>query len=343
MPTFCRLMLNFINRINTVSMFFLMCSERSGSNFITKLLNGHNNICGPSTKHIINPVARNLFRYGDITQQSNWNALLIDIHRLINVDFSIWNKRFTLHDLEKLAPLGDITSLIKNIFMEEAKANGKQHVFIKENHLYEFLPFLLLNFPEAKYVYQVRDPRDMALSWKKNANHPGGIVKAARQWQKDQQNSLKNYNELVKRRQAYLIKYEDLISDAEKYTCEIINFLGLPHDSNIINFHQDELTKKNATMQKAWNNLSHGVIKDNKRKYLNELDEQEIKIIEKICYFEMQYLGYACEYSKEQLDLLTEDAIEDFNKNELTNILYETSTGVKANMEAKKVMYERIL
>jgi len=165
-----------------MSLFFLMCSERSGSNFITKLLNGHNNICGPSPKHIINPVARNLFRYGDINEKENWNELLVDIHRLINIDFAIWEKEFSLEDLKALAPIGDVASLIRNIFLEEARANGKQHVFIKENHVYEFLPFLLLNFPESKYVYMVRDPRDMALSWKKNPDHLGGIVKAARQW-----------------------------------------------------------------------------------------------------------------------------------------------------------------
>ena len=91
-----------------MSMFFLMCSERSGSNFIQKLLNGHNNICGPSTKHIINPVARNLFRYGDLTQKQNWDELLIDIHRLISISFSIWKKEFSLDDLHTLAPIGDI-------------------------------------------------------------------------------------------------------------------------------------------------------------------------------------------------------------------------------------------
>lgn len=124
-------------------------------------------MCNSSTKHIINPVARNLFRYGDLTQKQNWDELLIDIHRLISISFSIWKKEFSLDDLKSLAPIGNVESLIRNIFMEEAKANGKQHVFIKENQVYEFLPFLLLNFPESKYVYQTRDPRDMALSWKK--------------------------------------------------------------------------------------------------------------------------------------------------------------------------------
>jgi len=326
-----------------MSMFFLMCSERSGSNFIQKLLNGHNNICGPSTKHIINPVARNLFRYGDLTQKQNWDALLIDIHRLISISFSIWKKEFSLDDLQALAPIGDIESLIRNIFMEEARANGKQHVFIKENQVYEFLPFLLLNFPESKYVYQTRDPRDMALSWKKNPDHPGGVVKAAKQWQKDQQNTLKNYTELAKKGKAYFIRYEELISDSDRYTAEIVQFFGLPYDSEIENFHKDELTQKNASMQKAWNNLSQGVIKDNKKKYLKELTEQEIKVIEKICYVEMQYLGYECEFSKDELDMVTVNMIEDLNQKEFETIPYERSKGVKLNMEAKKVFYQKVM
>ena len=70
-----------------MSILFLICSERSGSNFITKLLNGHPNICGPATKHIINPVARNLFRYGDLSVESNWHELLQDIYELISVSF----------------------------------------------------------------------------------------------------------------------------------------------------------------------------------------------------------------------------------------------------------------
>jgi hypothetical protein len=47
-----------------------MCSERSGSNFITKVMNGHEDICGPSTKHIINPVARNFYRYGNLMDEN---------------------------------------------------------------------------------------------------------------------------------------------------------------------------------------------------------------------------------------------------------------------------------
>jgi len=187
-----------------MSFTFLMCSERSGSNLITKLLNAHSEICGPSTKHLINPVARNLFRYGDLSNQRNWYALIDDIHVLLSAGFSIWKKEFKKSELKGLAPCGDIVSLLKNIFIEEASEDGKDNIFIKENHLYEFLPFLLINFPEAKFIYQTRDPRDMALSWKKNKSHPGGIIVGAKQGHQFQPSMLKFNNDETTRLNAQI-------------------------------------------------------------------------------------------------------------------------------------------
>lgn len=324
-----------------MSMFFLMCSERSGSNFISKFMNGHSNICGPSTKHIINPLARNIFRYGELNIEDNWDVLLTDIHRLMSINFSIWKKEFSLTELKELAIPGDIKSLIQNIFMEEARANGKQHVFIKENHVYEFLPFLLTYFPESKFVYQTRDPRDMALSWKKNADHPGGVVKAARQWKQDQQQSLKNYQLLSGLGKAHFVTYENLTANAEGEIRKILNFLGVPFDISIFDFHKDEITKKNAGMQKAWNNLSQGVIKNNSKKYLNELTDDEIKAIEKICFYEMKHLGYETEFTAGELDKVLDTQIESLHQKELVELEYKRSAGVKGNMEAKAMFYQR--
>ena len=324
-----------------MSLFFLMCSERSGSNFISKLLNGHSNICGPSTKHIVNPVARNLFRYGDLSVEENWHALLTDIHRLISVDFSVWKKQFDFNEINELAVVGDITSLIQNIFLEEAKANGKQHVFIKENQVYEFLPFLMTFFPESKFVYQTRDPRDMALSWKKNSSHPGGIVKAAKQWKADQQQSLKNYHLLKSKDLAHFVKYEDLTANSEAEIKKILNFLGVKFEPSIFEFHQDEITQKNAGMQAAWNNLSQGVIKNNSKKYLNELSKAEVKAIESICFYEMNFLGYETEYSEEELMAVSNEYIDELLRSELIEKKYDRAEGVKANMAAKAVFYRR--
>lgn len=323
-----------------MSISFLISSERSGSNFITKLLDGHSNICGPSTKHVFNPVLRNLYRYQPLQDEKRWEELIKDIYELLRINFSVWSTSFTINSLLALAPRGDINSLLKNIFYTEAKNHGKQHIFIKENHVYEFLPYLLINYPESKYVCLVRDPRDMALSWKKNPSHPGGVVKAAKQWKVDQQNMLKTHDTLQS--MSILTTYEKLITDTESELKKIIGFLGLSYEPEMLDFHKDELTQKNAKQQKAWKNLSKSVISNNKNKYREELSEQEIKYIEKICYYEMMYLGYSPEFDLSDLNKISTDGISTYEDREMKNIEVERPQGVLKNMNAKKTFYEKL-
>ncbi len=322
-------------------MYFLICSERSGSNFITKLMNGHPRICGPAPKHLINPVARNLFRYKNINNPENWEFLLKDITNLLNSKFSVWKKDFTYEDLKGISDVGDISTLIKNIFYSEARANGKQHVFIKENHIYEFVLFLENYYPEAKYIYLVRDPRDMALSWKKNPIHPGGVVNAAKQWKFDQQKNLFIHNILKYKNKSYLITYEELIKDTENVLIHLMDFMGLPYDRKMLTFYEDELTKMNSQKQVAWENLSKPVISNNRGKYLKELTLNEIKIIEKICYYEMLNIGYSPGHKLEELESVTDFKIEELQKSEIEKIELKRGDLVLENMEAKKVFYQK--
>lgn len=324
-----------------MSLFFLMCSERSGSNFITKLMNGHENICGPSTKHIINPVARNLFRYGDLSVEKNWLELLSDIDRLFNVAFSVWKTKLDMEIMRDLAPTGDVAALIRNIFLREAQAHGKQHVFVKENQVYEFFPLLQYYFPQTRYIYLTRDPRDMALSWKKNKDHPGGVVAAARQWRNDQVQNLKNYHILKLKERAYHLRYEDLIIDTEEECRKVCKTLGVPFDGNICNFYQDDWTRKNAKQVEAWCNLSRPVMSNNSKKYREELTRQEITAIESICLFEMRYFGYDPDVVFDEAKMLRNDEVEQIAAVEAASHPRKPADGVVANMEAKKRFYRR--
>lgn len=321
--------------------FFLMSSERSGSNLITKLLNGHYNVCGPSTKHLINPVARNLFRYGDLTEETNWTELLADIERLFNANFSTWATNLDVPTLRMLSAPGDVGALIQNIFLREAREKSKQHVFVKENHVYEFFPFLEANFPSARYVYLVRDPRDMALSWKSNKDHPGGVVKAARQWRHDQVQSLKNYELLNRSGRVYRISYEDLIKSPEEKCRSICQSLGIPFDYNMIHFFEDDLTQRNAQQIGAWSNLAKPVIGDNAKKYRAQLDEREIAAVESICHYEMVHLGYQLEIIHDEPAAIDDTELREMEMIEERTNMREPQPGVAENMEAKKRFYRR--
>lgn len=317
-----------------------MCSERSGSNFITKLLNGHSNICGPSTKHIVNPVARNLFRYNVLSDEKNWEELLGDIERLFNVGFSFWKSEFDRAHLKRTVAPGDVGALIRTIFLDEAHAHGKEHISIKENHVYEFFPFLLQEFPDARYIYLTRDPRDMALSWKKNLDHPGGVIQAAKQWRQDQVQSLKNHWLLARQDKAFQLRYEDLIMDPERYCQNMCAFLGLPYEADMLEFHKDKFTKQNAQSVAAWKNLAKPVMSDNSRKYREELSERETRAIETICFYEMKQLGYEPDWIKKEGDWLEDSALNEIAKGE-ESVGHNPADGVIANMRAKKKFYRR--
>lgn len=324
-----------------VQFSFLICSERSGSNLITRMLDAHSQICGPATKHLINPVARNAFRYEPLERPANWAALLEDIHALLNAEFSHWREGFSLEALRALAEPGDLGGLIKNIFAAEARAHGKTRVFIKENQVYEFIAFLLIHFPQANYVYQVRDPRDMALSWKKNPGHPGGVCRAARQWQADQQNSLKLYSELRRLGRATLVRYEELISQPERVLTPVLAMMGLDWEPGMLAFHESELTKANAGQQHAWANLDKALMTDNRQKYRGSLSADEIRAIECICGLEMRHLGYACEHDQAELDRFAAETLPAFEKADTQAKVHAQPASVKANVEAKTRFYRR--
>lgn len=322
---------------------FLMCSERSGSNLITKIMDAHHNVCGPSPKHLFSPVARNAFRYEPLSDKGHWAELLTDIERLIGVSFSQWRASFSQEELLDLAPPGQLADLLRNIFLEEARAHGKQHCFVKENQLYEFTPFLLTHFPEARFLYLVRDPRDMALSWSRNPTHPGGIAHGAQQWKRDQQQFMKNHAALRDRGLSRMIRYEELVAATEEVTRSLCAFYGLPFDSGMLGFYENELTRRNAQTLPAWENLGKPVMSDNFGKYRDALSAEEIALVETICLPEMLALGYEPDTPEDTLAQMSSDRIKEALARENEAAPAAPEPEVRANMEAKRVFYQKRL
>ena len=169
-----------------LSFVFLQCSERSGSNFITRLFDAHPEVCGPSPAHVLRLFCDHAHRYGDLAGASAWATLAEDVATTLDVKIGTWATQWTAEQLAALAPQGDVAGLFRALYGAEARANNKHRVFLKENHLYRHLPFVLSAFPGARFVFQVRDPRDMALSWKNARELRGDVARASAVWARDQ-------------------------------------------------------------------------------------------------------------------------------------------------------------
>ena len=322
---------------------FLFCTERSGSNLLTKLMNAHSEICGPSTKHLLNPTFRNLHRYEPLNEKKNWNEFLDDLLNLYNVDFSSWNSSLTKNELLRSIDSGSVAELFHYIFDKETKSVNKKNCFIKEIKLYEIVPHINFFIPSAKFVYMVRDPRDMALSWKKSLIHKGGIVEASKQWKIDQQQYLKFFHLEYKKETIKLLRYEDLLSNPKEELSKIFSFLKLNYEPVQESFYKDVKTQENSKKNAAWSNISKGLIQENKAKYKAELSADEIAIIEHICRDEMRFFKYNLENTEIDLQDINPSFIKDKAIEELNSIPYSPPESVINNMKAKKVFYQKII
>lgn len=270
---------------------FLMCSERSGSNFITKLMDAHPAVCGPSPSHLFRTFAPNLWRYGSLSKESNWDALCGDIVGCLDSQLGVWATSASVADLRKLTERS-LSAALTYIYRTESQAHGASHVFVKENHAARVLPFYLTAFPDSTFVFLVRDPRDMVLSLKRSVATPGGVLRGVDLWLADQRENLSVLGILEGVGRIRLVRYEDLITEPEAELRSICELIGVEFSATMLRFHEGDLTRANAARVDAWQNLSRPIMRTNSGGYENGLSELEIRFVESVCATEMARFGY---------------------------------------------------
>ena len=213
---------------------FLISSERSGSNLITRLLDGHSKIAGPSPTHLFRRLIEHYPRYGTLQHQENWDALITDTVALFETKLGHWNIQLRSEALTRHVDPRSLQALLHHIYEKEAIASGKEQVFVKENQVYLFYPFLDAFFDHPKFVCLVRDPRDMALSWKKFSSKRGCVIRAAETWKQDQSASLILYHMLQATGRIMCIRYEDLIKDTSNILVSVCEFMGVSFEEKML-------------------------------------------------------------------------------------------------------------
>lgn len=317
----------------------LLCSERSGSNLITRIMDSHPLYCGPAPSHLVRTFSNNRLNYGDLAEDANWRTLLQDVADFLAAQLGEWRTRVSFEYLLKEVYERSLAAIIRCVYGLEAAANGKHHIFLKENQSFGLVSFLTVAFPQSRFVYQVRDPRDMALSWKLSPNHPGGVRKAAAIWREDQAQTLKIYGHLMDTNKILLLRYEDLISNPQYILKALCHFLEIEFFPSMLSYHQDELTVKNSERIQNWGNLSKPIMQNNQKKYRGKLSETEIRYIEHYCQNEMAFLGYPLDYDQSIPLIELEQALP----SEAVQIAEEPSLDEKMIREKRLAIIQQIL
>lgn len=305
---------------------FLVCSERSGSNFLTSLMNGHPDVSAPPPSHLFRLFCQNIHRYGNTDHRHTWELLCEDFLIAFESTLGKWNTSPGL--LELVGQSRRLDALLRYVYEKEARNDAANLCFVKENKVYDLMTFLTEWFPLAKFVHLVRDPRDVAASLLNTRSMEGGVRRATSMWQHDQEKTTallldKEYSDKF-----CTVRYEDILLDPETELGRLCDHIQREFSLKMLDFHMDDRVVKNALRIEAWSNLKKGILSSNAGKYQNTLSPTDIAYVEQKCAKLMNYYGYDC-HTDPQLPPVSEGSLS--NK-----------SGVELSPEEKKIRNRRL-
>ncbi len=278
--------------MNPLPFTFLVCSERSGSNLITTLMGGHSEICAPPPSHLFRLFGTNSANYGDVNRDENWDILLQDVIEAMNNQLGTWETVPDIEYVREHAQRRTVAEPLRLLYERETKASDSTHVFVKENHTARFADFVQWHLGTVRFLYMVRDPRDVAASYLASEGIPGGVAKAVEVWLTDQNENLQLMRRLQGSETVHFLTYEGLLTDPATELKRAVEWVGLNYEPAMLESHKREQVRRNSKRVHAWENLAKPVMSNNSGKYASILSPQEIEYVELCCHEAMREFGY---------------------------------------------------
>ena len=224
-------------------MFFIMGSGRNGSTLLANLLNNHSDIfLPPETYALPYTIAdwqvsffktwgsyckKQLNRY--LTNNQGWKLDQSDYYKIENNLKKLDKKDRGPENLLKI-----VFQYYSNRFDGGDKILGDHSPINTVFHKYIFY-----EFPTCKYIFLLRHPFDVVLSYSKIPDNPANNpLYACFKWN----NSIKTYDFLKKKSyKVLLLKYEDLVSNPGDSIKKILTFIDVEYQDLIKQKSREEI------------------------------------------------------------------------------------------------------
>lgn len=305
----------------------LLASERSGSNLLRTLLGNHSNISAPVAPHLIKLFYPIKHYYLNLTRKNNNEILMQDMLQVVNHPLSNWKLKLEYNhkEIESLE-IYSVVRMMDYIYKKEAERNQKEYYCSKGINTFRFINQIRKESPTLKFIYLVRDPRDVVASFMKQESSLNSSYDAILQW-KNQQKLLIDAKK-DSQFSCITINYEDLISDTSTIMDKIMLELGLPPDSKC---YETSSLNQESTRSTYWKNLSQPIMVQNRNKFMEELSEEDILIIETIAKDEMKEYGYSPVSNQDWK--ITRESINFINRQKQTR-KEQSKNNINEHMEA---------
>ena len=262
--------------------FFIIGSGRNGSTLLATILNAHKDVVIPPEQFVL-PYAiirRYIFFFLSSNKWiNNVKSLISNPQKTIKWDIDV----STLNSNGK-----DIAFLFNNIFNTYRNINNSSsRVWGDKSPLNtNFIKYIYPEFSDAKYIFLIRDPRDVALSYRKYLGADSfrfGIWK----WK----DSIRSYDYLSKKTDVLLVKYEDLVECPDNELSKVTNFLNLSKDDSM-STSKVSADKMGVEKDSHHQNLRKPISSRSVGKWKDELSDKDLSYFTKNIKDEMKRFGY---------------------------------------------------
>ncbi|MCK9431368.1 MAG: sulfotransferase [Candidatus Omnitrophica bacterium] len=273
---------------------FIIGTERSGTNLLRLILNSHSGISIPHPPHIMKNFSTLEPFYGDLGADRNFKALINDVVSMVELHPYPWEIRLDREEVFRQSCGRDLISVFFAIYAQYLKKSGKKRWGCKSTFMLYHVAAIRRYYPHAKFLYMVRDGRDVALSAKNSIFNHYCVYYTAGLWKKEQRIGISWLKNLTSS-DIMVVKYEDLLGDPENSLKSICGFLEEPFENRMLDFSGEQEAKKSGSISISWKNTARPIISDNAGKFRKGLNTREIMVFEAIAKEEMEYFSYPLE------------------------------------------------
>jgi hypothetical protein len=281
--------------------------QRSGSNLLRVMLGQADEIAAPHPPHILQRMMPLMPAYGDLEDPDTFAMLVDDVCRLVELNPVPWENitRFDRTDVARRCRKPSLIAVFGAVMDVYAEANGKSKWLCKSMANIRYAKELEAYFGNPKYIYLYRDGRDVSLSFMKAVigdKHPYVI---AQKWAELQRLCLSEREQAPER--VFGICYEELTADPETVLRRLCAFLGIRFKEAMLASHASAEAKRTAQASSLWQNLTKPIMRDNTKKFLKELSEEDIRMIESVGSDCLDELGYERVYVQPGQEIYFDD------------------------------------
>jgi hypothetical protein len=278
------------------SPFFIIGTERSGSNLLRLILNTHSRIAVPHPPHVVRYFAPLEVAYGDLAGCDRaFAALVDDVLAFVRLHIYPWDVPIDRARVFREASPRDSFGITAALYDQYREHAGKARWGCKSTFMIDYTGRVLSRFPDARLIYLTRDPRDVAASSRKSVFNPFHPYFTAELWARQQRTGLALLRSLPPATILH-VRYEDLVAEPAATVARVCDFLGEAYEEPMLRYFETAEARKSASLSRSWSNTGRDILRDNRGKYRKELSAAEVRLVEVAAREEMEPLGYTPDF-----------------------------------------------